>query len=333
MTEPVRPGAPANAGEPPAISVGLNAVIVAVTREEPRVLVLRSGEQGEELDALPFGPLDTVRDRTLELALRRWVREQAGIEVGYVEQLYTFGDRHRDPRERLGGPRQISVGYLSLGREDTLAQGSGARWLDSYLFLPWEDSRDGKPKALRGRLAAALAAWAEAAGEAGAALRRRERLDIAFGLGGAPWDEYRVLDRYELIYEAGLVDESWRDRGEAPPAGFEPLGRAMAFDHRRILATAIGRVRGKLRYRPVVFELLPEAFTLFQLQRTVEALSGQRLHKQNFRRLVETAGLVEGTGQQSTGTGGRPAELFRFRREVLRERPTPGVGLRGSPSH
>jgi hypothetical protein len=102
----------------------------------------------------------------------------------------------------------------------------------------------------------------------------------------------------------------------------------MAFDHRRILATAIGRLRGKLRYRPVVFELLPENFTLFQLQRTVEALSGRRLHKQNFRRLVETAGLVEGTGAQSTGTGGRPAELFRFRREVLRERPTPGLGQR-----
>jgi hypothetical protein len=103
----------------------------------------------------------------------------------------------------------------------------------------------------------------------------------------------------------------------------------MALDHRRILATALGRIRGKLKYRPVVFELLPSAFTLFQLQQVVEALAGVRLHKQNLRRLVETGGLVEGTGKFDSRTGGRPAELFRFRRNVLRERPAPGVGLPG----
>src|SRR3974377_1346426 len=70
----------------------------------------------------------------------------------------------------------------------------------------------------------------------------------------------------------------------------------MAADHRRVLATAIGRLRGKIKYRPVVFELMPPSFTLLQLQRTVEALSGVRLHKQNFRRLVEHQGLVEETG-------------------------------------
>jgi len=81
----------------------------------------------------------------------------------------------------------------------------------------------------------------------------------------------------------------------------------------------------------VVFELLPPAFTLFQLQRVVEALAGRRLHKQNFRRLVEKGGLVEGTGRLAGATGGRPAELFAFRRDVLRERPTPGVGLPSLP--
>jgi hypothetical protein len=106
----------------------------------------------------------------------------------------------------------------------------------------------------------------------------------------------------------------------------------MALDHRRILATALGRLRGKIRYRPVVFELLPESFTLLKLQRLVEALGGLRLHKQNFRRLVETAGLVEGTGAIERETGGRPAELHRFRREVLRERRSPGVSLPGARS-
>jgi hypothetical protein len=101
----------------------------------------------------------------------------------------------------------------------------------------------------------------------------------------------------------------------------------MALDHRRLLATAIGRLRGKLKYRPVVFELLPPTFTLLRLQRVVEALAGVRLHKQNFRRLVEKGGLVEGTGVRESRTVGRPAELFQFRREVLRERLAPGVRL------
>jgi len=105
------------------------------------------------------------------------------------------------------------------------------------------------------------------------------------------------------------------------------LGVPMIFDHRRILATAIGRLRGKLKYRPVVFELMPPEFTLLELQRTVEAISGAQVHKQNFRRLVESSGLVEGTGRMSAQAKGRPAEKFRFRREVLRERPAPGVKL------
>ncbi len=94
----------------------------------------------------------------------------------------------------------------------------------------------------------------------------------------------------------------------------------MAHDHRRILATGIARLRAKIKYRPVVFELMPPRFTLLQLQRAVEALAGRPLHKQNFRRLIEQQDLVEETGDVATETGGRPAKLFRFRRDVLAER-------------
>jgi hypothetical protein len=103
----------------------------------------------------------------------------------------------------------------------------------------------------------------------------------------------------------------------------------MRMDHRRILATAIARLRGKLKYRPVVFELMAAEFTLTEIQRTVEAISGRHLHKQNFRRLVETAALVEPTGEMSTATGGRPAALYRFRREVAQERPSAGLRFGG----
>ncbi len=313
--------------------IGLNAVIVAVTEERPRVLTV---DRAPAHDALPFGPLDVEGDRTLELGLRRWVREQTALELGYVEQLYTFGDRDREPRGRWGGRRVLSVGYLALVREVPAAVG-GVRWRDVYALFPWEDWRRGRPPVLGGKIERGLARWVRSAAEPGVRRARRERADISFGLRGAPWDGERVLDRYELLYEAGLVEEAHRDRERRPGGAETPsapeadplVGRPMSLDHRRILATALGRLRGKIRYRPVVFELLPPAFRLLQLQRVVEALAGVELHKQNFRRLVERGGLVEGTGKLDPETGGRPAELFRFRREVLRERPSPGVGLPG----
>ena len=329
------------------VVIGLNAVIMAVTTGAPRILtVKRAGHSlapgrkksrmqdvgSEPVEALPFGPLDALADRTLELGLRRWVREQTGLELGYVEQLYTFGNRNRDPQELEGGPRVISVAYLALVREDKPSGTGEALWRDCYQFLPWEDWRSGPPEVIRRTISPALEEWI-ATGPASLRQERRERCDINFGLTGAPWVPERVLDRYELVYEIGLAAEALRDglRPCAPPGGEKTsqpaLGRPMALDHRRILASALGRLRGKLKYRPVVFELLPPKFTLLQLQRVVEALAGERLHKPNLRRLVERGGLVEGTGALESRTGGRPAELFRFRRDVLRERPAPGVGL------
>jgi hypothetical protein len=101
----------------------------------------------------------------------------------------------------------------------------------------------------------------------------------------------------------------------------------MAHDHRRILATGIARLRAKIKYRPVVFELMPQRFTLLQLQRTVEALAGRLLHKQNFRRLIEAQDLVEEAGGTASDSAGRPAKLFRFRHAVLVERAIVGTKL------
>src|SRR5690606_4158497 len=147
--------------------------------------------------------------------------------------------------------------------------------------------------------------------------------------GAAPdntvWNEDLVLQRYELLYEAGLVPEAVR-RGRGPERTVLP-GTAMIDDHRRILATGIARLRAKIKYRPVMFELMPPGFTLLQLQQTVEALAGRNLHKQNFRRLIEQQNLVEETGEVQAGGAGRPAKLFRFRRDVLQERAIAGSKL------
>ncbi|HEX9876804.1 MAG TPA: hypothetical protein VGC50_09155 [Gammaproteobacteria bacterium] len=321
----------------PQLLVDLNAVVMAVTGDQPRVLTvapgattaLAAGVAGAPR-ALPFGPFDPLHDRTLERCIRQTVTRQTGGELGFVEQLYTFADKGRDPRERDGSGRILSIAYLALAQESALEAAEDARWENCYEYFPWEDWRGGRP-ALMDEVGAALMEWA---GGLSKKTRRvqRERIEICFGLGKVGWDAYKVLERYELLYEARLVGEYWADRTLTPAQDIqERLGSPMAFDHRRILATGLGRVRGKLRYRPVVFELLPERFTLLRLQQVVEALSGLTMHKQNFRRLAERSGLVEGTGRRELSTGGRPAELFRFRRAVLRERRAPGVATLHPP--
>ena len=155
---------------------------------------------------------------------------------------------------------------------------------------------------------------------------------MTFGLAGHEWNEELVLQRYELLFEAGFVAESWGD-GDAVPAGQLLPGMAMSNDHRRILATGMARLRAKIKYRPVVFELMPEEFSLLQLQQTVEALAGRGLHKQNFRRLIEQQALVEETGQMTAVGAGRPAKLFRFRRNVMLERAIAGNKLPLARSH
>jgi hypothetical protein len=300
-----------------AIDVTLDAVIVAVTDDRPRILTL-AGPTGPP--RIPSGPLDPERDITLEQAMRRWIDELAGVGIGYAEQLYTFGDHTRGRLRDLPG-RWLSVAYLALVREEVPAP--GASWVDVYDLFPWEDHRQGRPAIIDEALLPALGDWAAAAPGAEEADRRQERISVMFGQE-AGWDGIRVLERYELLYEAGLVGEAHVDAGV--PATTGTAGTTMALDDRRIAATALGRLRGKLTYRPVVFELLPDRFTLSALQRTVEALSGVRTHTQNFRRLVERNRLVERTGV-TAATGGRPAELFRFRPEVQRERPRPGFAV------
>jgi len=314
------------------VVIGLNAVIMAVDGESPRALMIRG--EGQR-DGLPFGTFEPERHRTFELALRQFVAEQTGFSLGYVEQLYTFGDRGREaPLAELAGAgdaRVVSVGYLALTPRAEPLDARGGVWEGWYRYFPWEDHRGGPPALLAERLRPRLRAWADEAGSAGRRESRWDRARVAFGFDGREWNAERALDRYELLYEAEQVPEAAIDAaraaGRSAPETGETLGRPMASDHRRILATAISRLRAKIAYRPVLFELAPETFTLRGLQDAAEAIVGYRLHAQNFRRALDRSGLVESTGAMETETGGRPAQLYRFRREILREQPALGVAL------
>jgi hypothetical protein len=285
------------------IRIGLSAVVIAL-RDRKACVLTTPGDDGAA--ALPFGPFDPARDRTFELALRDFVTAQTGFRLGFVEQLYTFGDLGRASPRATPGPerrREVSVGYLALTADSAEVPLAEARWTPVLDIFPWEDRRDGVPACLPALLAG-LQTWA--AGDP----RRQARIDSLFAATPVHrWSESRVLERYELLYEAGLVAESARDQNR-PPASGTP-GRHMVSDHRRILATGLGRLRSKLKYRPVLFDLMPPTFTLSELQAAAEAIAGLSLHKQNFRRGVERTGLVQPTGRLSAATGGRPAELFR----------------------
>lgn len=306
------------------VAIALNAVLAAIENGQPKVLCVRTGD---EL-ALPYGPFDPERHRTFEIGLREWVERQTNVRLGFIEQLYTFGDRGREaPAAALAGgdagDRIVSVGYLALAAAPAAASAENAVWSDWYTLFPWEDWRNGEPEALRKRITPALCAWA------GKRRDLRNRVNLAFGLDGFGWEEERTLDRYELMYEADLVAEASRDCGSRGEANFvnAGAGTAMISDHRRILATAIGRLRGKLKYRPVIFEMTPPAFTLLQLQQTVEAIVGFPFHKQNFRRSIERSGFIRRTGEMAQQESGRPAAVYEVDRSALRDRAASGLSI------
>lgn len=298
----------------------LVAVVVGVLDTTPRVLTIGGGTR-----RLPSGPLRSEH-RSMQEGVRAWVESQADLRLGYVEQLYTFADRDRLADNRNQGDAAmehvISVSYLALTRLDDAALLDDAReWASWYELFPWEDAR-GEPSPSRLRLAELVNEWAKAEPET-----RWSRAQVAFGLDGAPWSPELTLQRYEVLYEAGLVPESGEYVGAARALDSTITGPRMAHDHRRILATGIARLRSKIQYQPVVFELMPDEFTLGQLQLCVESLAGQEVHKQNFRRLVAHQELVEETGGRTSATGGRPAALFRFRGDVIDRRAAVGTKL------
>jgi hypothetical protein len=317
----------------PPLAINLTAAIVAALEDDPLILALRP--EADAPPSLPSGEFDPLRHRTFEIGLRAFVAQQSGAPIGYVEQLYTFGDRGRHARAGDRDPHIVSIGYLALTRVGDKPLGGGGGYRSWYEFFPWEDWRRGRPEIIETTILPALRAWVdEAPGEiSSSGLARAARLSLLFRPQGRGFFEEHVLERYELLYEAGLVEEALRDGREAAlkRTTLGPLGLPMRHDHRRILATAMGRLRAKMKYRPVIFELMPERFTLTELQRMVEAISGRHLHKQNFRRLVEGSAIVEASGDMSLKTGGRPAALFQFRRNVLQERAAPGlrVGITG----
>ncbi len=320
------------------------AVLVAITEHTARVLTVDQGK------LLPNGPLMPLH-RSLQAGVRQWVEEQTQQPLGYLEQLYTFVDINR---RNVDGHALVYVSYLGLVQETQTQQlQSQALWRDWYDYFPWENHLEGRPSIIMDFIVPALLEWANDTTDAIVQQRRRQRIGLCWGLNEAflagnyfgncenknagidtasdnnhdsrEWVAEHVLLRYEMLYEAGLIPEaptyppsySANAQTRALPENWSQLiGAPMYYDHRRVIATAISRLRAKIEYRPLIFGLMPDVFTLSQLQQSVEALSGVRLHKQNFRRLLDSQNLVMETGQSSSAQRGRPAKLYRFRHDI-----------------
>lgn len=207
--------------EYPRGALTVDCVVFGLDDKELKVMLIQRGlAPFEGKWALPGG---FVRpDETLDAAARRELEEETGLRKVFLEQLYTFGALHRDPRERV-----ISVAYYALVN------------LRDHQVRASTDARD--------------AGW--------------------FGVHDVP---------------------------------------SLAFDHADVLRMALDRLRGKLRYQPVGFELLPKKFTLSELQHLYELVLERELDKRNFRKRVLAMELLIETDEVQQDVAHRAARLYRF---------------------
>ena len=291
-------------------------------RADPRIRPARPAE------ALPSGPLE-AEHRTLEIGLAHLGRA-ADQPAPRLCRAALHLWRPRPARRRRARP--------SPGARPSPI----SRWC-ARRARPARPRRSGRAGIAisRGRIGATasrrcsaplearLEGWAADGAERGRARGcARSASGSLSACTAAAWNEELVLERYELLYEAGLVAEAARERASGGRQRAGTAGWRWRSDHRRILATAIGRLRGKIKYRPVVFELMPPAFTLLAVAAHRRGDVRGAAAQAEFPPPRRAAGPRRGDRRDRAATGGRPARLVRFRREVLLERPAPGLRLR-----
>ena len=127
-------------------------------------------------------------------------------------------------------------------------------------------------------------------------------------------DHARLAPGADTSVTFGRIDVPWEGETGGPVEAHSQIGEEMplAFDHADILGMAVKRIRGKLDYTPIGFQLLAETFTLRRLQDVHETILGRTLNKDSFRRRMLASGLLEATGERESEVGHRPAELYRF---------------------
>ena len=297
-------------GDYPRPSVATDMVIFTVTDEdeenyrklpekELRVLLIRRGGHPYlGWWALPGGfvrPTETTED-----AAKRELREETGVDQVYLEQLYTFSQPGRDPRTWV-----MSCSYMALIDSTQVAVRAGddaedAAWF-KLTFRPWEErpGRNIRPNADYGRRQSSTGPDGEEVPEGSG----RDQGSGRRMAGGRCWE--MVLSHETITLRALLAVEEGASFAHCTILE----NQGLAFDHARILAYGLERLRGKLQYTDLAFHLMPEHFTLRQLQQVYEVVLDRELPTAAFRRKM--AALVEETEQYTCKEGHRPSRLYK----------------------
>jgi 8-oxo-dGTP diphosphatase len=223
--------------------------------------------------ALPGGFVNN--NESLEAGARRELREETNLERIYLEQLYTWGDVGRDPRARV-----ISCSYLALVDSAALKAQAGddatdAQWFQvKYQVLAEQKNRSDQGLGAEKLVALTLSSVAETVSA-----------------------KIKVVE----VLEAGRVIRVSREIVES---------QGIAFDHAQIITYAIECLRNKLEYTDIAFNLMPERFTLSELQQVYEVILDKELLTAAFRRKI--AGMVTGTNQFTKDNGHGPLKLYRY---------------------
>ncbi len=209
------------------IKVAVDAIVFGYSKNDgvSVLLIRRKYEPFKNAWAIPGGFV--LENESLEDAVKRELQEETGIIVNYLEQLYSFGEPDRDPRQRI-----ISIAYFAL--------------VKSALFQELKASTDAE-------------------------------------------------------------EAQWFPINKLP---------TLAFDHKKILQIAIERIRAKIRYQPIGFELLDKKFSFADLEKLYITLLDKTIDRRNFTKKILSLGLLEETGELATNSGaGRPSKIFKFNKK------------------
>ncbi len=222
--------------------------------------------------ALPGGFIRM--NENIEIAAYRELKEETGIDNAYLEQLYTYGDVNRDPRGRI-----ISTSYMSLVNADEIQMKAGtdasdARWFDVNYELVKKESEEKDNGFIDNQYIKI-------------ALKNNDiNLESIIKIS-------RIVEGRHISFKRTIESNN-----------------GLSFDHSLIVQYAIERLRGKLEHSDIAFHMMPDLFSLTELQKTYEEILGKKLLKANFRRKVSK--MVLETDSINTDGGHRPSKLFKF---------------------
>ncbi len=235
------------------------------------LLIRRGGHPYINTWALPGGFVEP--DETTEQAAKRELLEETGVENIYLEQLYTFSEPKRDPRMRV-----MSCSYMALVDSEKISVSAG------------DDARS--------------AEWFNVS-------LKKENTDVQSDQSGfvSVTDYALELEKDGEVLTAKICLTKTRTNSGLDSKYEITESHGLAFDHAKIIAFAVLRLRGKVTYTDIALNLLPEYFTLTELQQIYEIILDKELIKAPFRRKYGI--LAQKTDAYSKDAGHRPSQLFR----------------------